>query len=175
MARSDALISPALEAAINAQIGREFGASLQYVNIATYFDGESLPELAAFFYRQAEEEKLHAMKFVHYVVEAGGQVAVPAIPAPLHDFPAAAAAVQAAVSWEMEVTRHINDLMNLAVDERDHIAQNFLQWFVAEQLEEVSTMTTLRDIIKRAGDNLLFVEDYLARQPLAAPASTGAG
>ncbi len=170
--RSTALISPALEAAINAQVGREFGASLQYVNIATYFDTQSLPELAAFFYRQAEEEKMHAMKFVHYVVEAGGLVAIPAIDAPQHEFSSADTAVQAAVNWELDVTRHINDLMDLAVDEKDHIAQSFLQWFVSEQLEEVSTMTTLRDIIRRAGDNLLFVEDYLARQPL--PTAGGA-
>jgi len=162
---SSRLISPELEAALNAQVGREFGASLQYVNIATYFDSGSLPELAAFFYRQAEEERLHAMKFVHYVVAAGGTVAVPSIPAPPHDFASADAAVEAAVNWELDVTHHINDLMDLAVKQRDHIAQNFLQWFVAEQLEEVSSMTTLRDIIARAGQNLLFVEDYLARQP----------
>ncbi len=71
------LISKELEAAINAQVGREFGASLQYVNIATYFDSNSLPQLAAFFYRQAEEEKMHAMKFVHYIVDTGGQVENP--------------------------------------------------------------------------------------------------
>jgi ferritin len=166
--KSDALISPELEAAVNAQIGREFGASLQYVNIAGYFESESLPELAAFFYRQAAEENLHAMKFVRYVVEAGGAVAIPAIPAPLAQFASAEAAVQAALQWELDVTGYVNELMDLAVRERDHIAQNFLQWFVAEQLEEVSTMSTLRDIIRRAGENLLFVEDYLARQPLPA-------
>lgn len=171
MTRTGTLISPALEAAINAQIGREFGASLQYVNIATYFDGESLPELAGFFYRQAEEETMHAMKFVRYIVAAGGTVAIPAIEAPLHDFASATVAVEAALAWELDVTRFINELMDLAVQERDHIAQNFLQWFVAEQLEEVSSMTTLRDIIRRAGDNLLFVEDYLARQPQGATAA----
>jgi ferritin len=165
MTRDARLISHDLAGAFNAQIGREFGASLQYVNIAAFFDGESLPELARFFYRQSEEERMHAMKFVHYVVEAGGPVAVPALAAPRHAFATAGEAVGAAVDWELEVTRHINDLMDLAVQERDHIAQNFLQWFVAEQLEEVSTMTTLADIIRRAGENLLFVEDYLTRQP----------
>ena len=162
---ANSLISTDLAAAISAQVGREFGASLQYVSIATYFDGESLPELAGFFYRQAEEEKMHAMKFVHYVVEAGGHVAIPAIPAPKHEFASAEEAVRAAVQWELDVTRDINNLMDLAVREKDHIAQNFLQWFVAEQLEEVSSMSTLHTIVRRAGDNLLFVEDYLARQP----------
>jgi bacterioferritin B len=169
---TSSLISPELAAAISAQVGREFGASLQYVSIAAYFDSESLPELAAFFYRQADEEKMHAMKFVHYVVEAGGHLAIPTIPAPTSEFASAEEAVRAAVHWEMEVTRNINDLVDQAIRERDHLAQGFLQWFVTEQLEEVSTMTTLHAIVRRAGDNLLFVEDYLARQPLPA---AGAG
>jgi ferritin len=64
------LVSKELEQAINEQVGREFGASLQYVNIATYFDSDELPNLAAFFYRQATEEHMHAMKLLHYIVDA---------------------------------------------------------------------------------------------------------
>jgi ferritin len=160
------LISKELEAAMNAQIGAEFGASLQYVNIATYFDTDDLPQLAAFFYRQAEEETMHAMKFVHYIVEAGGQVRVPAVAEPKYDFQSAKEAAQAALSWEEEVTGQINDLMDLAIKQNDHIGQEFLRWFVSEQLEEVSTMNTLLTTIDRAGDNILWVEDYLARNPI---------
>ena len=160
------LISKELEAAMNAQIGAEFGASLQYVNIATYFDADDLPQLAAFFYRQAEEETVHAMKFVHYIVEAGGQVRVPAIAEPKHDFQSAKEAAQAALTWEEEVTGQINDLMDLAIKQNDHIGQEFLRWFVSEQLEEVSTMNTLLTTIDRAGSNMLWVEDYLARNPI---------
>ena len=160
------LISNELEAAMNEQIGSEFGASLQYVNIATYFDSDSLPELAAFFYRQADEEKMHAMKFAHYIVEAGGQVRVPDVSGPKYDFVSAKEAAQAAFNWEMEVTKQINALMDLAIKQNDHIAQEFLRWFVAEQLEEVSTMDTLLKVIDRAGDNVLWVEDYLARTPI---------
>lgn len=164
---SAALLSPELEDAINAQIGRELEASLQYISIASYFDTDSLPELAAFFYRQSEEERMHAMKFVHDIAETGGRVRIPAIDAPRHDFDSAEAAATAALEWEIAVTRHINDLMDIAVQSRDHIAQQFLHWFVAEQREEVATMSTLRDIIRRAGpQGLLFVEDYLSRQPL---------
>ena len=160
------LLSPALEEALNAQIGREFGASLQYVSIAAYFQRDSLPELAGFFFRQADEERLHAMKFVDYILDTGGQVRIPAIPQPGHDFAAAEDAVAAALQWEIDVTHHINGLMDVAIQERDHIAGQFLQWFVAEQREEVSTMSTLRDIVRRAGPSgLLFVEEYLARQP----------
>ncbi len=160
------LISKELESAMNAQIGREFGASLQYVNIAAYFDADSLPQLAAFFYRQAEEEKMHAMKFVQYIVDAGGQVRVPGVEEPKYDFKAAKEAVQAALSWEMEVTKQINDLMDLAIQQNDHIGQDFLRWFVTEQLEEVSTMDTLLTVVDRAGENMLWVEDFLARNPI---------
>ena len=160
------LISKELEAAMNAQVGREFGASLQYVNIASYFDADSLPQLAAFFYRQADEEKMHAMKFVHYIVEAGGQVRVPSVDEPIYDFQSAKEAVQAALNWEVEVTKQINNLMDLAIEQKDHIGQDFLRWFVAEQLEEVSTMDTLLAVVDRAGSNMLWVEDFLARNPI---------
>ena len=74
-------------------------------------------------------------------------------------------AVQTALDWELEVTRQINGLMDIAVEERDYMGQDFLRWFVTEQREEVSTMTTLLNIVKRAKDNLLRVEEYLARRP----------
>ncbi|MFQ5615146.1 MAG: ferritin [Anaerolineales bacterium] len=159
------LIDKELEAAINQQIGNEFGASVQYVSIASYFDLENLEQLAAFFFRQADEEKMHAMKFVHYVLDAGGQVRIPAIPATRYDFQSAEDAVKTALDWELEVTEQINGLMDIAVEQRDYIGQNFIQWFVNEQLEEVSTMDTLLSIVRRAKDNLLFVEEYLARNP----------
>jgi ferritin len=168
------LISKELEAAMNAQIGREFGASLQYFNIAAYFDADGLPQLAAFFYRQAEEEKMHALKFLHYIVDAGGQVRIPAVEGARYDFKAAGEAAQAALDWEMEVTRQINSLMDQAFKQNDHIAQEFLRWFVSEQLEEVSTMETLLKVIERAGSNMLWVEDFLARNPIV-PAGHGAG
>ncbi len=169
------LISDTLNAAINRQIGNEFGASLQYYNIAAYFDTDDLPQLAAFFYSQAEEEKTHALKFLHYVVDAGGAVQIPAIPEPEHAIATAERAVQMALDWEVEVTGQINALMDLAKQENDHIAQDFLRWFVTEQLEEVSTMSTLLSVVRRAGDNLLWVEDFLARQPLGAAAEAESG
>jgi ferritin len=160
------LISKELEAAMNAQVGSEFGASLQYINIASYFDADSLPQLAAFFYRQAEEEKVHAMKFVHYIVDAGGQVRVPSVEEPKYDFQSAKEAVEAALNWEVEVTKQINALMDLAIEQNDHIGQDFLRWFVTEQLEEISTMDTLLSVVDRAGANILWVEDFLARNPI---------
>ena len=156
------LISSEMNAALNEQIGYEFGASLQYASIAAYFDNESLPELARHFYAQASEERDHAMRFVKYVVDAGGQVAIPAIPAPRSGFGSAEEAVQLSLDAELRVTKQINGLMDLAIKEKDHITGNFLQWFVNEQLEEVSSMETLLRMIQRAGESgLLFVESYL--------------
>lgn len=158
------LISSKMNAALNQQVGNEFGASLQYVSIATYFDGESLPELAAHFYRQAEEERDHAMRFVKYIVDAGGSVIIPPIPGPKSGFSSAEEAVRLSLEWELTVTQQINALMDQAIKENDHIAGSMLQWFVTEQLEEVSSMETLLRMIQRAGDSgLLFVEQYLAR------------
>lgn len=157
------LISDKLNQSMNRQIGSELGASNQYLKIAAYFDRESLPELAEFFFRQSDEERTHAMKFVRYILDAGGVVEIPAISAAPNDISSADGAVKMALDWEMEVTKQINDLMNQAIDEKDHIAQQFLRWFVDEQLEEVSTMDTLLAVVKRAGDQLMFVEQYIAR------------
>ncbi len=158
------LISQQVIDAINEQIGNEFCASLQYVAIAAYFDSDDLLELAQHFYRQSEEERAHAMRFVKYLLDAGGRVEIPAVPQPSSRFQSAEEAIQKALDGEITVTKQINALVDLAVKETDHIAHNFLQWFVTEQLEEVSSMHTLLKIVKRAGEqNLLIVEEYLAR------------
>jgi bacterioferritin B len=158
------LISNDVNAALNQQIGHEFGASIQYVSIAAYFDCEGLPALAKHFYGQAEEERQHAMRFVKYVVDTDGRIEIPSIPAPKSSFSSAEEAVQLSLDWEMQVTRQINDLVDLAIKRNDHITREFLTWFVNEQLEEVSSMDTLLKMIRRAGEKgLLFVENYLAR------------
>jgi ferritin len=158
------LISSKLAQAFSQQVGNEMGASLQYVAIASYFDGESLPELAKFFFRQADEERTHSMKFVHFLNEADGKLTIPAIPAPKSEFASAEEAVQLSLDWEQQVTQQIYGLVNQAKDENNYIAQRFLDWFVTEQLEEVSSMSTLLGIVRRAGPSgLLHVEDYLAR------------
>lgn len=156
------LISRELAAAFNAQVGNEFGASMQYLSIAAHFQERSLTLLCKLFTEQAEEEKEHAMKFVRYLMDTKGGLAIPAIPAPKPDFSSAADAVQAALDWEREVTRQITNLMDMAVAGNDYIAQSFLQWFIDEQLEEVVKMDRLLNVIKQSGEkNLLMVEAYL--------------
>jgi len=159
------LASDKLIAAFNQQVGNEMGASLQYIAIASYFDSETLPQLARFFYRQSEEEREHAMRFVKFINDVGGRVKIPALPAPQSDFASAEAAVGKALEWEEEVTRQIYDLVEVAKGDKNYVGVRFLDWFVEEQLEEVTTMSDLLAVIRRAGaDRLLFVEEYLVRQ-----------
>ena len=156
------LISRELAKAFNAQIGHEFGASMQYISIAAHFYQRQLTLLAKMFEAQADEEKQHAMKFVKYLQDTKGGLQIPAVPAPKPTFASAEEAVQTALAWENDVTRQITALMEIAVKENDYLAQSFLQWFIDEQLEEVVKMDRMLSIIKQSGEkNLLMVEAYL--------------
>ncbi len=170
------LASQAIIDAFSAQVGNELGASNQYISIASYFADEDLDQLAQFFFRQSEEERQHAMKFVHFILEVGGVPQMPAIAAPRSEFSSAVEAVEAALAWEREVTQQIYDLVDKCQQERNHIALRFLDWFVDEQLEEVSTMTTLLSVVKRAGEgNLLYVEEYVVRHGVESAAGAANG
>ncbi len=156
------LISRDLAKAFNQQIGNEFGASMQYVAIAAYFQQRQLTLLSKLFMAQADEERTHAMKFVQYVLDTKGELEIPAIAPPKMAFTSAENAVAAALAWEQDVTRQIGALMDLAVKESDYLAQSFLQWFIDEQLEEVVKMDRLLSVITQSGEkNLLMVEAYL--------------
>jgi ferritin len=154
--------------AINEQIGYEFSASVQYYAIGAHFAAEALPQLSMHFFKQAEEEKGHALRFIKYVVDAGGRVMIPAIDAPKSNFKTPRDAVKLSLEQEIHVTKQINGLVELARTEKDYITINFLQWFLTEQLEEVSSMDHLLKIIERAGDNILQADEYLARVGLKA-------
>lgn len=138
-------------------------ASLQYFSIAAHFAAEALPQLSTHFSKQAEEEKEHALRFIKYVVDVGGRMVIPAIAAPEATFQTAEAAIQLSYDQEVKVTHQINALVELARAENDYITINFLQWFLAEQLEEVSSMDNLLKVVQRAGDDLLQADEYLSR------------
>ena len=148
---------------LNAQIGREFGASQQYVAIAVHYDSETLPQLAAHFYRQAVEERNHAMMIVQYLLDADETVEIPGGEAPRTEFDDVVAPVQLALEQERTVTEQIVALARLAREENDLVGEQFLHWFLEEQREEVSSMSALLSIVERGRDNVLLVEEYLAR------------
>ena len=159
------LISNELNAAFNEEIGLELFASHQYMAMAAYFDELALKKLSAMFFKQADEERAHAMKFIKYLMDAGAKVQVPAVKAPQAAFATVEEAIRLSYDWEMEVTRHINALMTMAIDQKDYIAQDFLRWFETEQLEEVSTMDRLLKVVKQAGErNLIMLEAYLSHE-----------
>lgn len=173
---SDMLISDAMTAAMSEQIGNELAASNQYVAIAVYFDGEGLPALGKHFYKQAAEERDHAMRFVKYLCDAGSTPTIPAIPAPRGSFTSAEDAVKLSLESELRVTKQINALMDLAIKESDHLSKNALEWFVNEQREEVSSMDTLLRMVRRAGEpGLFFVENFLLQGGLSEEGEGEAG
>ncbi|MDQ3380514.1 MAG: ferritin [Actinomycetota bacterium] len=154
---------PTFADALNGQIGYEFGASQQYVAIAAYYDAETLPQLAAHFYRQAVEERNHAMMIVQYLLDADERVVIPGVDAPQTDFSDPVAPVTLALAQEKRVTDQIVELVKLAREEGELVGEQFLHWFLQEQREEIASMAELLATIERGRDNLLNVEEYLSR------------
>jgi ferritin len=166
--------------ALNEQIAYEFGASQQYIAIAVHYDAQTLPQLAAHFYRQALEERNHGMMMVQYLLDAGEAVVVPAVEAPQIEFADVVAPVQLALDQEKRVTGQIQQLALTARAEGDLVAEQFMHWFLQEQREEVSSMSGLLDVVSRSKDDVMQVEDFLAREsggenPLEAGAPPAAG
>ena len=150
--------------AVNEQIGYEFAASQQYIAIAVYYDGETLPGLAAHFYRQAVEERNHAMMLVQYLLDADEKITVPAVIAPKTAFKDSVEPVALALDQEKRVTEQIAALVALAREENELVGEQFLHWFLQEQREEVASMSDLLALVKRASEsNLLLAEEQLAR------------
>jgi ferritin len=171
---------PSFAASVNEQIRNEFSASQQYIAVAVYYDSQSLAVLAAHFYRQAVEERNHAMIMVQYLLDADEDVVTPGIDPPQTDFADAVAPVALALGQEKRVTEQIIELVKLAREEGELVGEQFLHWFLQEQREEVASMTELLAIVERGKDNLLAVEEYLSRaaggeNPLEAGAPPAAG
>jgi len=148
---------------LNAQLGRELSAANQYLAMAIHLDQRSLKELASFFYLQADEEREHAMKFLHYLLQANDRPLIPSVPEPVADFESLEQIAEMGLAQEQEVTRCIHRLVDLALSEKDHTTNRFLQWFVEEQLEEEATFSELLDVVRQS-ENLLLVEQYVFRQ-----------
>jgi ferritin len=149
---------------LNEQIAYEFAASQQYIAIAVHYDAETLPQLAAHFYRQALEERNHAMMMVQYLLDADAEVVIPAVAAPQSGFADDVAPVSLALDQERRVTAQISELATTARGENDLVAEQFMHWFLQEQREEVASMSALLHVMERSKDNLLMVEDYLVRE-----------
>ena len=150
--------------AVNEQVAHEFAAAQQYIAIAVHYDVQTLPNLAAHFYRQALEERNHAMMLVQYLLDADEDVVIPGVEAPRTEFTDIVAPVELALAQEREVTEQIKGLVRIARDDGELVGEQFLHWFLEEQREEVSSMSALLATVQRAGEtNVLLVEEALAR------------
>ena len=149
---------------LNAQIGQELAAHNQYLACAVHYDSLTMPQMAAFFYAQALEERGHAMMMIQYLLDTGADVEIPAVEAPQSTFDGVVSPLELAQEQERRVTEQINALVRTAREEDDYASEQFLQWFVKEQVEEVATMNDLLAVARRCRDDLEDIEEYVARE-----------
>ncbi len=170
------------QAMLQEQIRNEFTAAQQYTAVAVHLDDQDLPQLAAHFYAQAVEERNHAMSMVQYLLDSDLPVRIPGVDDVRNDFASVEDVVQLALTQEKAVSGQITALARAARDEGDYLGEQFMQWFLKEQVEEVASMSTLLTVVRRAGDNLFHIEDFVARElsrsadavdPTAPPAAGG--
>ncbi|GAA4370314.1 ferritin [Nocardioides caricicola] len=149
---------------LNVQIGNELSAHNQYLACAIHYDALTMPQMAAFFYAQALEERAHAMMMVQYLLDTDAEVAIPAVEAPVNQFEDVVAPVALALDQEKRVTEQVNGLLRIAREEFDFASEQFMQWFIKEQVEEVATMSDLLAVVKRNVDDVEDIEEYVARE-----------
>lgn len=149
---------------LNEQIANEYGASQQYVAIAVHYDSLTLPRLAAHFYRQGVEERNHAMMLVQFLLDADLEVVIPGVEAPQTAFSDEVEPVRLALEQEKRVTAQISALVQLAREENELVAEQFLHWFLQEQREEIASMSSLLAVAERSRENVSLIEEYLARE-----------
>jgi ferritin len=157
------VVAARFAAQLNVQIGNELAAHNQYLACAVYYDALTLPQMAAFFYRQAAEEREHALMMVQYLLDTGAPVEFPAVPAVLNSFEDVVAPVALALEQEKRVTEQINELYRIAREEVDFASEQFISWFIKEQVEEVATMSDLLAVVTRNQHDVEQIEEYVAR------------
>ena len=148
------------------QVRHEFNASQQYIAIAVWYDAHDLPQLAAHFYRQAREERHHAMMIVQWMLDRDLAITIPGVDEVRGDFETIAEPIALALKQEQTVTEQIKALFATARAEEDYLGEQFMLWFLKEQVEEVASATTLLTVATRAGDNLFDLENYVAREQI---------
>jgi ferritin len=149
---------------LNTQIGNELAAHNQYLACAVYYDDLTMPRMAAFFYAQALEERAHSAMMIQYLLDTDAEVTIPGVDAPVPTFADVVAPVELALAQEKRVTEQINGLLRIAREEYDFASEQFMQWFIKEQVEEVATMSDLLAVVRRNLDDVEDIEEYVARE-----------
>jgi ferritin len=156
--------------ALNEQIGREFGASQQYLAVAVWYEDQTLPRLAKLFYDQALEERGHGLMMAKYLLDLGIRPRVPGVAEPRPEFTDFVEPIRVALEQERKVTDQISALAGIARDERDFVSEQFVHWFLKEQVEEIDLMSTLLDVAELCRERPLDLEDFIAREGIGRPA-----
>jgi len=165
------MLSPKVLGALNAQLNAELFSSYLYLSMSAHFEAAALPGMAHWMRTQVQEEMLHAMKFYNFILERNGDVVLAEIDAPRTEWGSSVEVFEDTLEHEQKVTSLIHDLVGLAIEEKDRATENFLQWFVTEQVEEEASAQTILDQLKMVGDNgaaLLMIDGQLAQRPTPA-------
>lgn len=158
------MAAPRFTDQLNVQIGNEFAAHNQYLACAVYYDALTMPQMASFFYSQALEERTHAMMMVQYLLDTDVDVVIPGVEAPVTGFDDITGPIALALAQEKKVTEQIYTLLRIAREENDFASEQFMQWFIKEQVEEVATMNDLLAVVSRSKDDINAIEDWIARE-----------
>lgn len=161
------MISDAMTKALNEQMNFEFYSANIYLSMSAYCNHKGLDGFANWFYNQYQEEMIHAMKFYHYILDQGQAVEIDACPKPESDFGAPLEMFEITLGHEREVTKRIYELVDLALDERDHGTNSFLQWFVTEQVEEEATVCSIIDkvnLVEGTGNGIFMLNNELGQR-----------
>ncbi|MCW2768942.1 MAG: bacterioferritin [Aeromicrobium sp.] len=158
------MAAPAFVTQLNQQLKHEFEAQQQYIAIATFYESLTMPQLASLFYQQALEERDHAMMMVQYLLDADETPVIPALDAPVVGFADVVEPVATALAQEKRVTQQINELTRIARENNDFASDQFMQWFIKEQVEEVSKMSDLLAVVTRSKEDYERIEDWVARE-----------
>ena len=158
------MVAPRFAEQLNIQIGNELAAHNQYLACAIYYDAQTMPQMAAFFYGQALEERDHAMMMVQFLLDTDCEVEIPGVEAPVSKFSSVVEPIELALAQEKRVSEQVFSLTRTAREENDFAAEQFMQWFIKEQVEEVATMNDLLAVVTRAGDDINAIEEYMRRE-----------
>ncbi len=169
------MIKEIIQDALNKQINAELYSSYLYLSMSAYFESINLKGCANWMRVQTQEELVHTMKFYDYLIERGGKVLLSSIESPPTEWPSPLAIFENAYQHEQKVTGLINELVDLAIAEKDHATNNFLQWFVSEQVEEEASADEVVQKIKLMGDargGIFMLDRELAQRVFTPPTAT---
>jgi len=161
------MISPKMQEAINNQIKAELDSAYLYLSMSAYFAENNLPGFARWMHVQSQEEVSHAMKFYHFLLERGAKVTLLALDQPSSDFSSPLDIFERTLKHEQKVTQLINNLYELALQEKDYPSQIMLQWFIEEQVEEESNAAHILEMIKMSESKsfaLLAIDQQLGKR-----------